>query len=186
MHLRNFLAKCDAVKLNGVSTDVIRLRLFPFSLRDRARDWLQNKELNTFATWDALSKSFLSKYFSPGKIAKLRANITSFAQLHSESLYEAWEKFKDLQRQCPYHGVPDWLLIHTFYNGLDQTLKMSIDVTARGALMGKSMEVAKALLENMAANNYHWSNERAPQRKGGGKYDIDAVDMLAGKVDALA
>ena len=52
--------------------------------------------------------------------------------------------------------------------------------------MGKLIEVAKALLEDMAANNYHWSNERAPQRKGGSKYDVDAVDMLASKVDASA
>ena len=63
---------------------------------------------------------------------------------------------------------------------------MSIDAAAWGALMGKSIEVAKALLEDMAANNYHWSNERASQRKSGGKYDVDVVDMLASKVDALA
>jgi len=89
MHIRNFLAKGDTVKLNRVSTYAIQLRFFPFCLTDRARDWLQNKEPNAFATWDALFKSFLSKYFPPGKIAKLRADITSFAQLHSESLYEA-------------------------------------------------------------------------------------------------
>ena len=38
VHLHKFLAKCDIIKLNGVSTDAIRLRLFPFSLRDRASD----------------------------------------------------------------------------------------------------------------------------------------------------
>ena len=40
VHLRKFLAKCDTIKLNGVSTDAIRLQLFPFPLRDRASDWL--------------------------------------------------------------------------------------------------------------------------------------------------
>ena len=40
MHLRNFLAKCDIIKLNNVSTDAIRLRLLLFSLRDRASEWL--------------------------------------------------------------------------------------------------------------------------------------------------
>jgi len=37
-HLRKFLAKCDIIKLNGVSIYAIRLRLFPFSLRDQASD----------------------------------------------------------------------------------------------------------------------------------------------------
>ena len=40
MHLHKFFAKCDTIKLNGVSTDAIRLRLFPFSLKDMASDWL--------------------------------------------------------------------------------------------------------------------------------------------------
>ena len=79
MHLHKFLIKCDTIKLNGVSTDVIRLRLFPFPLKDRANDWLQNKEPNSSTTWEALSKAFLSKYFPPGKTAKLRTDITSFA-----------------------------------------------------------------------------------------------------------
>jgi len=36
--LRKFLVKCDTIELNGVSADAIRLRLVPFSLRDRASD----------------------------------------------------------------------------------------------------------------------------------------------------
>jgi len=47
-------------------------------------------------TWEALSKEFLSKYFPPGKTAKLRTDITSFTQRDRESLYEAWNRFKDL------------------------------------------------------------------------------------------
>lgn len=63
---------------------------------------------------------------------------------------------------------------------------MSIDVAAGGALMGKSIEVAKALLDDMTSNNYHWSNERATSKKASGVYGVDAVDLLASKVDALA
>jgi len=44
------------------------------------------------------SKAFLSKYFPPGKTAKLRAEITPFIQRDGESLYEARERYKDLQR----------------------------------------------------------------------------------------
>jgi len=42
-----------------------------------------------------------------------------------------------------------------FYNGLEQSVKTSIDVAAGGALMGKSVEAAKVLWEEMASNNYH-------------------------------
>lgn len=42
IHLAIFLEICDAVKINGVTEDTIRLRLFPFSLRDKARGWLQS------------------------------------------------------------------------------------------------------------------------------------------------
>ena len=89
MHLHNFLTKCDIIKLNRVSTDAIRLQLFLFCLRDIARDFLQNEQLNTFAIWDVLSKAFLSKDFPLRKTVKLTVDITSFAQLHGEPLYEA-------------------------------------------------------------------------------------------------
>jgi len=50
VHLYKFLVKYDTIKLNGLSTDAIRLQLFPFSLKDRTNDWLQNEEPNSFTT----------------------------------------------------------------------------------------------------------------------------------------
>jgi len=75
-------------------------------------------------------------------------------------------------------------LVQTFYNGLKQPMKISIDVTAGGALMAKPINEAKRLFEDMASNNYHWGNER-DQLKKGGRHEINAFIMLAGKVDAL-
>jgi len=63
---------------------------------------------------------------------------------------------------------------------------MSVDVAAGSALMRKSIEVAKALLEEMTSNNYHWSSELATPKRASGVYGVDVVDMLASKVDALA
>ena len=96
--------------MSSVSEDAIRLRLFPFSLRDKAKVWLNSKAPNSFTTW-TVSQAFLSKYFPPCKTAKLRNDITSFVQFNGESLYEAWERFKELQRRCPHHGLPDWLIM---------------------------------------------------------------------------
>ena len=39
-HIATFMEICDTFKHNGVSDDAIRLRLFPFSLRDKAKNWL--------------------------------------------------------------------------------------------------------------------------------------------------
>ena len=107
VHLRKFPAKCDNIKLNGVSTNAIRLWLFPFSLKDRASEWLQNEEPNSFTTWAILFKAFLNKYFPLGKTGKSRIEITSFIQRDGKSLHEAWERFTDLQRQCPHRVIPD-------------------------------------------------------------------------------
>ena len=41
-HLAQFLEICDTFKMNGVSPDAIKLRLFPFSLRDKAKLWLSS------------------------------------------------------------------------------------------------------------------------------------------------
>ena len=37
-HIAYFLEVCDLYKINGVSEDAIRLRVFPFSLRDKAKE----------------------------------------------------------------------------------------------------------------------------------------------------
>ncbi|KAH6775300.1 hypothetical protein C2S52_012861 [Perilla frutescens var. hirtella] len=45
-HLQQFLEVCSTIKMNGVSDDAIRLRLFSFSLRDAAKDWYHSLDLN--------------------------------------------------------------------------------------------------------------------------------------------
>ena len=78
LHISNFLQLCDTIKANGVSEDAIRLRLFPFSLRDKAKSWLQSQPQGSISTWDELVTKFLTRYFPPSKLAKMRSEITSF------------------------------------------------------------------------------------------------------------
>ncbi|KAJ9544667.1 hypothetical protein OSB04_024374 [Centaurea solstitialis] len=184
-HLDSFLEKCDMIKIPNVSDDAIRLRLFGFSLRDKAKEWLKSHSPNTFTTWDELSRAFLIHFFPPAKTTKLRSDITTFTQGETESLYEAWERYKDLQRNCPHHGVPEWLLIQTFCNGLKQDVRISIDAAAGGSIVNKTPAAAKALIEDMASNNYLYPTERSTSRKGG-KLDVDALTLLSSKFDSLS
>ncbi|KAJ8760080.1 hypothetical protein K2173_010936 [Erythroxylum novogranatense] len=185
MHLTIFLEVCDTLKMNGVTSDAIRLQLFPFSLRDKARAWLHSLPASSITTWDQLSRSFLAKYFPPSKTANLRNQISTFTHKDDETLYEAWERYKQLLRLCPHHGLPSWMVLHNFYNGLLQSMRTLIDVAAEGAILNKTYVDAYNLIKEMALNHYQWSNERGATKCTPGKYDVDALTILSAKVDAM-
>jgi len=63
---------------------------------------------------------------------------------------------------------------------------MSVDAAARGTLIGKSIEVARALLEEKASSNYYWSSERTTPKRTNAVHGVDTVDLIASKIDALA
>ena len=76
-------------RVNGVRDDAIRLRLFSFSLKDKAREWFNCLPARSITNWAILAQKFFAKYFPPGKTVKLRNDITNFMQYDQESMYEA-------------------------------------------------------------------------------------------------
>lgn len=89
LHLRQFLDVARNFKIPSVTDDAFRLRLFPYSLRDRAKSWLNSLEPKSITTWNDLAEKFLAKCFPPSKNAKMRNEITSFRQGDDESLFDA-------------------------------------------------------------------------------------------------
>jgi hypothetical protein len=71
LHISNFVEICKTFKINGASDDAIRLRMFPFSLKDKAKSWLNTLPPGSITTWDDLVQKFLYKYFPPIKTANL-------------------------------------------------------------------------------------------------------------------
>ena len=106
-HLNMFMEIADTIKLNGVTQDAIRMRLFPFSLRDRARAWLHSIEPGSIGTWEELASRFLSRFFPPAKTSQLRTEIALFRQRDAEPLHEAWDRFNEMIRKCPQHGYQE-------------------------------------------------------------------------------
>src|SRR6185295_13028168 len=116
LHLATFTELMDTVKIHEVSQDALFLRAFSFSLRDRAKSWFKSLPQGSITTWDELAKAFLNKYFPPKKTAEMRNQILAFRMRDDESLYEGWERFKELLMLRPHHGQEKWTLLHVFYN----------------------------------------------------------------------
>ena len=89
LHIAYFLEICNMFRVNDVLDDAIRLRLFLFSLKDRAREWLNSLPAGSISDWATLAQKFLVKYFLLTKTVKLRNDITTFMQYDQESMYEA-------------------------------------------------------------------------------------------------
>ncbi|CAN6446967.1 unnamed protein product [Victoria cruziana] len=103
-HLDLFLDVCATVKISHVEDGALRLRLFLFSLKDRARDWLKSlPPAVSINTWEDLQREFLKKYFPIGKTNHYRRAISLFTALEGEYFHQAWERMKDLLRKCPHH-----------------------------------------------------------------------------------
>ncbi|GJT42428.1 pyruvate dehydrogenase (acetyl-transferring) kinase, mitochondrial [Tanacetum coccineum] len=72
------------------------LRAFPMYLTGAASRWLRNKPSGSITTWEDLKTKFLSKYCPPAQTAKKIEEINNFQQEPDETLYQAWERFKEL------------------------------------------------------------------------------------------
>nr|GFA28483.1 hypothetical protein [Tanacetum cinerariifolium] len=63
--------------------------------------------------------------------------ITNFLQKPNETFNEAWERFKDLLRQCPHHGFSKLHQLDTFYNALNPNDQDALDSAAGGNFLDK-------------------------------------------------
>ncbi|GKC64737.1 MAK10-like protein [Tanacetum coccineum] len=131
----DFLKLVDSLDLNVENGERTRLRLFQFSLRDQASNWLKRLPAGSISTWEDLTTRFLAQFFPPGRTAKLQNDILMFQQHQGESLSEAWTRFKDLLQNVPRH--------------------------AGGKLHDRNTEESWALLEYLALyDNESWNDPR--------------------------
>jgi hypothetical protein len=103
-HLSRFAETCEFCVQPATMTDAQKkLRLFPFTLTGRTKDWLLTIPNGTVQTWEELELKFLKKYFPMSKYWEKKMEISNFKQGESESLYDAWERFNLLLKRCPNH-----------------------------------------------------------------------------------
>ena len=80
-HLGRFLWMANTVKLNGVNPDVIKLQLFPFSLRDVVTTWFKSLPYGLVNTWEELVEAYMSIFFPHALISERMGEIIAFCDL---------------------------------------------------------------------------------------------------------
>ncbi|XP_019173570.1 PREDICTED: uncharacterized protein LOC109169147 [Ipomoea nil] len=144
-HLKEFHVVCSSFKPQGVTEDQTKLRAFPFSLADRAKDWLFYLPSRSITTWNEMVRLFLEKFFPVSRAANIRREICGIKQRDIETVHEYWERFKQLCASCPQHGVSEQLLIQYFYEGLLPMERKMLDAASRGAILAVgNMQQVKA------------------------------------------
>ena len=99
-HLNTFVELCNIQKKKDVDNDIVELKLFLFSLRDRARTWFLSSPKNNIDSWNKRKDTFISKYFPPAKIISIRNDIMDFMQLDHDHVAQAWGRMKLMIRNC--------------------------------------------------------------------------------------
>nr|GFB73670.1 hypothetical protein [Tanacetum cinerariifolium] len=97
-------------------------------LEGEARIWLDEEPPRSILTWEDLKPN--------------------------ETFNEAWERFKDLLRQCPHHGFFELHQLDTFYNALNPNDQDALDSAAGGNFLDKIPRECLSIIESKSKVRY--------------------------------
>nr|GEV81227.1 reverse transcriptase domain-containing protein [Tanacetum cinerariifolium] len=153
-HLRFFNKVTSTFRHPEVLNSTIKLLLFPFSLEGEARTWLDKEPPRSILTWEDLVSKFINQFFPSSKTTYLWDEIINFLQKPNETFNEAWERFKDLLRQCPHHGFSKFHQLDTFYNALNPNDQDALDSAAGGNFMDKIPRECLSIIKSKSKVRY--------------------------------
>nr|GEV80943.1 reverse transcriptase domain-containing protein [Tanacetum cinerariifolium] len=134
----------------------------------------------------------INQSFPPSKTTYLRNEITNFLQKPNETFNEAWERFKDLLRQCPHHVFSELHQLDTFYNALNPNDQDALDSAAGGNFLDKILRECLSIIESKSKVRYSRSrvtdvraNTNAPPPSSSPSNYFDLQQIAASLKDKL-
>ncbi|KAK8563353.1 hypothetical protein V6N12_035501 [Hibiscus sabdariffa] len=98
-------------------------------------------------------------------------------------MHVAWERYRDLFRRCPMHGLPEWTQVSIFYNSVNTPTRMMLDASANGTLLDKSPRESLEILDKLAQNDYqHPTSRRGTPRRGTAQ--LNSSDTILAQISA--
>lgn len=180
-HLVGFDRICNNMKPKGLDEEQLRLRAFPFTLKDAAWDWFYCLPSKSISTWDEMRDTFLDKYFPTAVANDLKKEISNVLQDDGETFYEYLQRFNKLVADCPQHGYPEEQLLVHFHSGLKPSDKNMVNSASGGSLLNKTVAEAQKIFKDLA------DETRPTARRPVRKVHFAEADSsgLEGKVDSL-
>ena len=152
--LKDFHLACMA-RNPRVRDDEMKLRAFPFALKDLAREWLYSLPPGSINTWDEIATLFLQKYFPESKASLFRKEIMGAKQEAKENFYNYWERFKKLCVRCPQHGFSEFQILTHFIEGLQPMDKRLLSASCGGSFLDKTPAEITGLITSIAEDMKH-------------------------------
>ena len=165
-HLRDFEEVCTTFKEGMMDMDLLKLKAFPLTLKDKAKIWINSLRPRTIRNWAELQAEFLKKFFSAHKTNNLKRQIYTFAAHEGEKFYQCWERFMETSSACPHHGFDTWMLVNHFYDGMSPPMKQLVETMCGGNFLSKHPDEAIDFLNYIAETSKAWDEPRPREDEG--------------------
>nr|GEV37365.1 reverse transcriptase domain-containing protein [Tanacetum cinerariifolium] len=130
------------------------LRFFNKVTSTRSTNMARQGTSRSILTWEDLVSKFINQFFPPSKTTYLRNEISNFLQKPNETFNEAWERFKDLLRQCPHYGFSELHQLDTFYNALNSNDQDTLDSAAGGNFLDNIPRECLSIIKSKSKIRY--------------------------------
>ena len=193
-HLRDFEEVCTTFKEGMMDMDLLKLKAFPLTLKDKAKIWLNSLRPRTIRNWAELQAEFLKKFFSAHKTNNLKRQIYTFAAHEGEKFYQCWERFLETISACPHHGFDTWMLVNHFYGGMSPAMRQLLETMCGGDFLRKHPDEAMDFLNYVAETSKGWDDPnpreierfRPPVNQRGGMYALNDEMEMKARLSTLA
>ena len=136
--------------------ELLKLKAFPLTLKDKAKIWLNSLRPRTIRNWTEMQAEFLKKIFSTHKTNTLKRQIYTFVAYDNEKVYQCWERYLETINHCPHRGFDTLMLVNHFYDGMSPAMKQLLETMCGGDFLRKNPDEAMDFLNYVAETSKAW------------------------------
>ena len=152
-YLEEFSDKCSTYQLVGIFEEIMKMKYFPFTLKEKAKEWFKNLGI-IFHTWEDIEHQLLNQFYSISQTNNIRKSIMLFSQ-GDESFSDSWDRYKDFIRKCPHHGLTKPWLGQIFYEGINDISRNKLDMRCNGSFLDIHENDLFNIIEKVSENDLH-------------------------------